>query len=593
MRGRLRIRALCALAALLAAGGARAQQVTLSLDQFEELRTQANPNPQTEPAPPAPFALASADLAIDAGPESARVVQTLDLAVFADGWQKVPIGEAGSFIGAKFGDLEGRVEVAGDGGGWALQVRGRGRHHVTLESVVPVRRDESATRPTWRLALRFPPAAVVRGRMKVPATVDEVELQGAGLVRRDGDGWSLVAAPTAQAATFELRGKRVLPERARLPLRFEATSATAAVLSRTRLKVLGWVEARVAQGRLAELRLPVPEGLSVVSVGGPVAGWDVQGGTLVVTPLEPVEGSWSVEVELSGEPKAAFSSPLLLPQGSRRTLVLTRAAVQGDGLLDLDPGPVRPASETEAKGLPAAIREAGGRLLAVTDPARPPHWQVEWAERTEVLAAQIDRLLVDVALGESGRASYQLWAVVRNRGAQHLSLMLPAGFELASASRDGEPVSPGALATALAVPLLTRDAPQVVHLAGVLPLPLPKSGDFELPLPALSAPAARIEVRLVLPGGRAYTLADATRGTSVEPPPDILGQIAKKTALLSSNTIAQQVAPALLSSASDRPLLFPLPPGFHEVGAAWSALSATPAPLSIHIKTQKEDTEWF
>ena len=32
-----------------------------------------------------------------------------------------------------------------------------------------------------------------------------------------------------------------------------------------------------------------------------------------------------------------------------------------------------------------------------------------------------------------------------------------------------------------------------------------------LPLPALSAPAARIEVRLVLPGGRACVLADATR----------------------------------------------------------------------------------
>jgi len=591
MRGRLRIGVLCALAALLAVG-ARAQQVTLPLDQFEALRTRANPASQTEPAPPAPFALASADLDIDAGPDSARVVQTLDLAVFADGWQKVPIGEAGSFIAARFGDLEGRVEVEAEGG-WALQVRGRGRHRVTLESVVPVRRDDSATRPTWHLALRFPPAAVVRGHLKAPAKVEEVELQGEGLVRRDTDGWSLVAAPTAEMATFELRGKRVLPERARLPLRFEATSATAAILSRTKLRVLGWVEIRVAQGQLPELRLPVPEGFSVAGVSGPFAGWDVQGGTLVVTPLEPIETSWALEVQLSGEPKAAFTSPLLLPHGSRRTLLLTRAAVEGDGLLDLDPGTVRPASESEATGLPGAIKAAGGRLLAVTDPAHPPRWQVEWAERTEVLAAQIDRLLVDVALGESGRASYQLWAVVRNRGAQHLSLTFPAGFELASASRDGEPVAPGALTGALAVPLLTRDQPQVVHVAGVLPLPLPKSGDFELPLPGLSAPAARVEVRMVLPGGRSYALTDTTRASALFAPPDFSGQIAQKTALLSSNRIAQQVAPALSSSTSDRPMLFPLPPGFQEVGAAWSALSAKPAPLSIRIKLQKEDSEWF
>ena len=143
------------------AWAAGAQQVTLPLPQYEELRSRANPAAEEPPAPPAPYALESADFAIMAGATSARITQTLVLSIYADGWQRVPLGEAGSFTSARFGDLEGRVEVKDDG--WALQVKGRGRHEVKLESVVPVRRDETAIRPAWSFKVRFPPAAVVRG----------------------------------------------------------------------------------------------------------------------------------------------------------------------------------------------------------------------------------------------------------------------------------------------------------------------------------------------------------------------------------------------------------------------------------------------
>ena len=196
-------------------GQAAGAQVTMPLAEYQALRARANPDADPDPEPPAPFAFETADLVITADGERARIVQTLGLTLFADGWQKVPLGEAGSFIAAKFGDLDGRVNVANDSeGGWSLQVQGRGRHQVVLESVVPVRRDETATRPTWQLGLRLPPAAVVRGRIEAPGTVEEVELQGAGLVRRGDPGehsWSFVAAPTPEPVGFTLRGRRTLP----------------------------------------------------------------------------------------------------------------------------------------------------------------------------------------------------------------------------------------------------------------------------------------------------------------------------------------------------------------------------------------------
>jgi hypothetical protein len=585
---------MCVFVAMISIEPAGAQ-VTLPLAEYEALRARANPGPAPNPSPPAPFAFETADLVLSVDAESARVVQTLGLTLFADGWQKVPLGEAGSFIAARFGDLDGRVNVTEDG--WSLQVQGRGRHQVTLESVVPVRRDETATRPTWQLGLRLPPAAVVRGRIEAPATVEEIELEGAGLVRRGDSGersWSFVAAPTPEPVAFTLRGRRTLPERAQLPLRFETTTATAAVLSRTRLEVHGWIEARVAQGRLPELKVPLPNGFEVVSVQGPIAGWNVTGGQLVVTPLEPVESSLALEIMLSAPPVQEFVSPLLVPAESHRTLLLTKAALRGDGLLELtDPGAVRAPAETETAGLSDDVRGAQGPLMAVLDPARPPRWRAEWADRTEVLAAQVDRLLVDVAVGESGRAAYQLWAEVRNRGAQQLVIIPPPGFELVAAHRDGEPVSPGAAGNGLAIPLASGEGSQVIHLAGLLPVQLPKGeGRLELPLPALSAPAARVEVRLILPGGRAYELAEASRAGSVGAPPRHDMRNARRDRVMSANNIAKQVL-ALPGTAATLSTLFPRPPGFAVLQAVWSALSPTPGPLAVRVENDKEDLEWF
>ena len=587
------VRILVAAALQLPALAAGAQQVTLPLDKFEELRARANPEAGTAPCPPAPYALELAEYAVKVGPESARVVQTLRLTLYDDKWQTVPLGEAGSFIGADFKGSEGRVEVAGDPGkGLEMHVRGRGRREVRLESAVPVTQDDKATRPTWRFGLRFPAAAVVRGRIEAPPGVEEVDPEGSGLVRPAPPGWTFVALPSTEVH-WTLSGKAIVPRRAQLPLRFEATSATASTLSRTRLQVLGWIEVRVAQGRLETLRVPVPAGLEVADVRGPSAGWKVEEGMLIVTPLAPVEDTLALEVTLTGDPRDRFATPLLIPQGSARTMLLAKAALKGDGLLTLaDRGSARVAEAREAAALPDSLKAVDARLFAVSDPARPLRWEVTWAERTEVLAAQVDRLLVDVALGEAGKASYQLWAEVRNRGTQQLTLTLPAGFELAVGHRDGVVVVPGVAGGSLSIPLLTQEATQVVHLEGVVPLPLPKGdGSFSVPLPVLSAPAARVEVRLVLPGGRSYELAEKARAGLVSPPP---GTAARKAVSgLGAQANAQINAGQTLSIAAGAPALFHVPPGFEFIQAAWSALSATPPPLAVRVEQEKEKREWF
>lgn len=587
---------LFALLALFAAvPWAMAQDVKLPLAEYEKLRERAHPAPGKPEGPPPPFALEDADFTVQAGAESAKVVQTLRITLFTDEWHAVPLGEAGSFIRADFGGAEGRVRLS-DKGEWSLEIRGAGRHEVKLESVLPVTRDETATRPTWSLGFTAPRAAVVRGRLEVPAEVVDVTA-GSGVLMEKPEtgagGWRF-AVPSGLAVRWTLSGKTVVPRRAQLPLRFEATTATASTVLHTRFRVLAWVAARVGQGRLEELRLPLPADLKVTALRGP-ATWKMDGTTLVVKLLSAVEDSVAFEMDLVGDPRQVFKTPVLVPEGSVRTTVLGKAVLQGDGLLSLtDAGSARAPSAQEEERLPESLRSAGGRLFAVTDPARPPAWEATWVERTEVLASQIDRLLVDVVVGESGRASYQLWMEVRNRGAQHLSLTLPAGFELVEAQRDGQTVVPGAAPagagpeSALAVPLLTQDVPQVVHLMGVLPFPLPKGdGGFEVPLPALSAPAARVDVRVVLPGGSTYQLVDATRAGLVAPPP-------QSAARSVENSMARQVSwSPRAASAALRPTLLATPPGFIQVGASWSALSATPSALAFKARQEKESSPWF
>jgi hypothetical protein len=582
-------------AACLGFGGALplpARQVTLPLNDFERLRERGNPAPDLPPSPPLPYALERAEIEIAAAPGSARVVTTLTISLYGAGWQKIPLGDLGLFVAADLGGLEGRVLAADGTEGPALAIRGGGRHAVRLESVLPVERDNAATRPTWRLALRPPRAGVARGTVAGTLEAEEAELSPGGLARpaAAGGGSFRFVAPPGEALILSLYGRQTLPERARLPLRFEATSASAVSLSRTRLSVEAYIEARVAQGRLTEVALALPPGFEVVRVAGPIAGWNVERGRLTVAALAPAESVFGFGVELSGPPVDAFAPPLLVPEGADRVSYLAMARLEGDGLLRLaDPGATRAPSEGELSHLPPLHRSAP-RPVAVTDPARPPRFEAAWAERTQMLAAQVDRLRLDAAVGEAGRASYRLWLQIRNRGAQQITVTLPPGFELAAASRDGKPVVPGAAGGALSIPLLSRDAPQVVYLAGLLPLSLPRDGDFALPLPALSAPVARIEVQALLPAGRRYELDDPTRAGGIQPPPRPVELAAANEAVAN---VAQQVA--LPGGRADADLFRPLglPPGFVAVTAAWSALSATPAPLALRVRPAEEKTSWF
>lgn len=557
------------LACALAAPG-RGQEVSLPLEDFDALRRRAEPPAASQRRPPAPFALEDATLRVDAASSGARVETELSLALYSPDWQRVPLPGQERVIDFDLNGLEGRFDAESG----ALVVRGSGRHRVRLVYAVAVELEESRSRPTWKLAFQVPDAGVVRGVVVTDGTdgeVDSVGLSGEALATGPTeDGQTPFVARSGGEVRLLLQGEARAPERDLLPLRFDARSFSRAALSRTGTRVEGHVEVRVHQGLLHEIRLPLPPGLEVVGLDeSRLAGWDVVDDSLVLTLLEPLRGTLAVAVRLRGEPVTELAAPVLEVPGALHSRLYSAVRVDADGVLQLvAPSSGRGVDLAEEwphlHGQDSQPERAQGFVMQVSDPRRPPQWEVIWAEDSDVLATRVDRLLVDTLVGRDGRGGYQLWAQVTNRGGQELTLTLPPGFDLVRARRNDEEVAPGRRGTQLAVPLVATEQPQVVYIQGLFELAPGASGDrLTLPLPRLSAPVTRIEVRAILAGGKSYSLVEGARRGSVRLP---------------------------LPSGAE---LYQRLPGFHQVEAAWNALSPEPTPLVLETRRRKERSKWF
>jgi hypothetical protein len=541
-----------------------AQEVTLPLEDYESLRRRANPLPEPVPEPPAPFSIESAAIEIHPGTGSARVVQRLSIVLYANGWQRIPLPSSGTVTSVELGNLEGRIQEDGER---ALVVRGSGRHVVRVETLVPLVQDDVAARLTASLSAPLPRAASITGVVDLSgasAEVREIEIVS-GALRRSPDEAGRFAFVGNPDDVLEIRllGESRLPDRAGLPLQFEATSAALATLARTRTEVQALAQVEVLQGRLPSFRLRAPSGFDVAKVDAGESGWRLDGSTIVVTPPAPIEDRLSVMVTLQGGPLDEIEAPLLVPEEAARVTYATALSTEADGIATMvDAGSARSADEDELASLPSWLRAA--RVYRVRDPQTPPRWRIQWSDagQEQVLAAQVDRLVVDALVGQAGRAAYQVRAFVRTSGATNLTLQLPEGFELSRVERDDFPVTPGVTAEGLEVPLGGGKGTQSLRITGVMPFAaLPeKSGEIHIPLPSVSAPIGRAEVRAVLPGGRSYALVD-------------------------SHVESSSLPPSMLT--------FPSPEGFAVVEASWTALSSAPKALAIRVKSRKEKRRWF
>jgi hypothetical protein len=585
------MRRLLGLVGLLVASGALwGQEVTLPLAQYEELRERARPTPEPKVSPPAEYALEAAQVDVVAGQRSARVSQRLTLSLYSGEWLSVPLPAVGSLTSSQLGTLDGRVKADGQ---TTLIVRGRGRHVIRLDSVVSLAEDKAAARLTRTLMLALPAAAAVTGSIVSSDTeIQEITVVSGGLQRGTGSATRVefVGSPGASLSAL-LLGKGRVVDVARLPLKFRASSATRTEAWRSRMKVHGTISVEVLSGQLDRLEVVLPAGFEVASVQPTELGWEVVEGRLIVTPVAPAEKTLVASVELSGEPKFAFAAPLLVPRGAAQITLLSAVSVAADGLPEVtDAGSARSAEDADLAALPEEVRRSSAPFFVVRDPLRPPRWSITWSEEAKVLAAQIDRLLVNMVAGTAGRSAYEFWAVVRSSGTTQIDLKAPDGLELLSVQRDGSDVQPGTSERGLTIPLAAGTGAQVIHVSGLMgAMAIPAEGEISIPVPGSSAPIARVEVRATLPSGRRYGLAQKDRQGTVGGLPESAPRGSEKPTSggLGALPLRKPIA------SRQREASFVGIAGAVVLDAAWSALSERPTALVIQVRPETQKEGWF
>ncbi len=584
---------------------ASAQEVRMPLKDFEVLRAKAKPVAEPDVEAPVAWVLERVDLEMDLRGDAVHTRQIVDLVLWAEGWQEIPLSLVGTPLEVDWGDLEGRLDVSGSLSAASLKARGRGRHRVVIRSVTDLDEDEEAERPARFWRFRSPTAAVVGGFVQGQGPDEEIAFGNNGRIA-PGQGLLKATETTGKYALNLVRGRevelrvlgpRTAPDLEGLPLRLTHELVSILEVSRTRVALRASVLLRVFQGRLESSGFSVPEGFEVTSVEGHHQGWDVNDDTLTVFWPGGRKAQLSITVEMMGPASDRVQDPILRPiQGEvSRHLVMARA--RGDGLLELENADVMRSATAEEKKTAPVDERAGGRALALRDPADGPVWTVVWADSARVLSTQVDRLLVDVLVGRSGKAAYQIWAEVRNRGSRLLKIQPPAGFRWVSASRDGSPLVPGLAQGSsvadgnLVVAVDSGDQSRAIHLVGMVDLSLPgRDGVLNLPIPQFSAPVARVEIRVSLPPGYEYSLKESSRRGEVGSPPR---RAVDRHALLQTNQIASQLAQYVPEATVNEGDLWLLPSGFSELEAVWSALSPSPQPLQIQVERQREDSSWF
>ncbi|MEP7009458.1 MAG: hypothetical protein ABJC13_03970 [Acidobacteriota bacterium] len=558
------------------------QQVSLSLERFQTLWDQAHPKPPDPPAPTVPLAVESARIGIVVGADSARL--STELAVVLDPAQPtddliLALPGLGSLISVAAVGCEAAIDSPHGASGPAfLRLRGSGRHTVTVESALPVPLDLNAVEAERHLEVTWPAAGWVTGTLTAGNGIQRIEAQTGGTAAEDGPGrWSLVGDPGARLSLRLFGQPAPVAPTADEPLSFDVDTASALAVSRARRRVTSFLEIHVRGGRpetFEGLSVPVPAGYEVLAATGDrVADWEVKSATLAIRLRRQTARDFSLQIQLAADPATEVDSPVLVPAEARTVRAARKVAVRAnDGLLEpIGPQPLERLAVDQLGAFASGFRDAPGEPLRAEPGRLSPLWRVTWATGGEVLTGQIDRLVVDVLIGEAGTAHYQLWADARN-GESALVLGLPASARLLTARRDGVEVTPGRLSGGAvgggidewALPMVVREASQVAYLDALIDAPFPaQGGRLSIPLPRLGIPASRVEVRVVAPPGFLYTFAEPGRAGSVSPPPGGLS--------------ARSSQPSWIS-------FLDAPAGFSVFEANWAGWSKEPPPLLIDVK---------
>jgi hypothetical protein len=427
--------------------------VVLPVSEYAALKHAASPAKPEPAAPPVEATLTRIDYDLKVNGDLAGGEARLTVDVIKDGWVRVAMPEG---LIVRDAQLDGRpvnlaMHTTDKGPGRAdLLLSKIGRSILTLKIVAPV----TTVAGTDILHLPVSNSAVSHATVELLSRQDvDVRITG-GLLLEHSDGASgsrwIANGRGGEPLTFAWR-RKVDDVRANQPLRLRGSITQLVGLGEDATQINAEVQVEVVQGLANDVRVQLPEQLTVNQVSGAmVADWDVANNELKVSFIEPVQQTarFTLTGELRMPRSGKLDIPLIrLPNAERETGGVGVEVLGAGEIKDRRPNGLEEAEASELGQL-IASRQSPSLLAFRLQPAdgkslRTLSLDVARYTPQAVLTANIEEAEYNTLISTDGKILVQSRFAVRNNQRNFLKLTLPANAVLWSASVAGRPIRPG------------------------------------------------------------------------------------------------------------------------------------------------------
>ena len=426
--------------------------VVLPVSEYTALKRAASPLEPEPIAPPVEATLSRIDydLKVDGDLASGEARLTVD--VIKNGWVRIAMPDG---LMVRDAQLDGRpvnlvMNTTEKGPGRAdLLLSKTGRSVLTLKIVAPV----MTVAGTDILHLPVSNSAVSHAVVELSRQGIDVRITGGLLLEHaevaTGSRW-VANGRGGEPLTFAWR-RKVDDVRASQPLRLRGSITQLVGLGEDATQVNAEVQVEVVQGLANDVRVQLPEQLTVNQVSGAmVADWDVANNELKVSFIEPVQDT--ARFTLTGELRMPRSGKLDIP------LIRLPAAERETGGVGVEVLGAGEIKERQPNGLEDAEAGELGQLISSRQSPSLIAFRLQPADgksvRTlslnvarytpqAVLTANIEEAEYNTLIAADGKMLVQSRFAVRNNQRNFLKLTLPSTAVLWSASVAGRPIRPG------------------------------------------------------------------------------------------------------------------------------------------------------
>ena len=444
---------LCVSSSLAQTGATSADGwVVLPVSEYTALKRAASPAEPEPAAPPVEATLSRIDYDLKVDGDLATGEARLTVDVIKNGWVRVAMPDG---LMVRDAQLDGRpvnlvMNTADKGPGRAdLLLSKTGRSVLTLKIVAPV----TTVAGTDILHLPVSNSAVSHAVVELTRQGVDVRITGGLLLEHtetaSGSRW-VANGRGGEPLTFGWR-RKIDDERSKQPLRFRGSVTQLVGLGEDATQVNAEVQVEVVQGLANEVRVQLPEQLTVNQVSGAmVADWDVANHELKVLFIEPVQKT--ARFTLNGELRLARAGkldiPLIrLPNAERETGGVGVEVLGAGEIKERHPSGMEDAEAGELGQL-IANRQSPSLIAFRLEPGdgkspRTLSVDVERYTPQAVLTANIEEAEYNTLISADGKILVQSRFAVRNNQRNFLKLTLPSTAVLWSASVAGRPIRPG------------------------------------------------------------------------------------------------------------------------------------------------------